>query len=148
MPASSADRSALDRYIAGLKTRNVEQIATTVADSLRFVTATATLNKEQFLTMLRALYAAFPDWHYDHDAPEWLGDAVAIKWRQGGTHLGTWTLSGMPPVPATGKPVKILEQFFFYQLQGGQIVEICPDPVPGGAPAGILEQIGVSRPPL
>jgi hypothetical protein len=33
-------------------------------------------------------------------------------------------------------------------VSGEHIVEIRPDPVPGGAPRGIFEQIGVELPPL
>jgi hypothetical protein len=123
-------------------------ISATLADDSVFVTATATLNKERFLGMLRALYAGFPDWHYDHDAPEMRDGMIAIRWRQGGTHLGTLAIPGMTPVPATGIRVAIPEQYFFYRLDHGRIKEIRPDPIRGGAPRGILEQIGVGEPPL
>ena len=86
-------------YIEGLKTHDVEMIAGTVADDLCFVTATTTLNKQQFLAMLRALYAGFPDWHYDHDAPEVRDALIAVRWRQSGTHLGILALPGMTPSP-------------------------------------------------
>jgi hypothetical protein len=98
--------------------------------------------------MLRALYAGFPDWHYDHDEPEHRGDVIAVRWRQGGTHTGTFAWPGLEPIPATGRSVMIPEHFFFYRVRGGELVEIRPDPVPGGAPRGILEQIGVDVPPL
>ena len=72
----------------------------------------------------------------------------AIRWRQGGTHTGTFALPGQPPVPATGKSVDIPWHYFFYRVRGNRLVEIRPEPVPGGAPPGILEQIGTSLPPL
>lgn len=50
----------------------------------------------------------------------------------------------MEPVQQTGKKVTIPEQFFFYRVAGGLIVEIRPDPIPGAAPQGILEQIGAN----
>lgn len=138
----------LQCYMEGLKAHDVDRIAGTVAPDLAVITPTATLTREQFLRMLRALYAAFPEWHYDHDAPEVRGDVIAVRWRQGGTHTGTFALPGMAPIPATDKKVKIPEHYFFYRLRGEQIVEIRPEPVPGGAPWGILEQIGVPVPPL
>jgi predicted ester cyclase len=140
--------AVLTSYIEGLKAHDVDRIAATVSDDLAFVTPSRTLDKEQFLTMLRALYAGFPDWTYDHDEPENRGDAIAVRWRQGGTHTGTFAWPGLEPVPATGRAVKIPEHFFFYRVEGGLLVEIRPEPVPGGAPRGILEQIGVDRPPL
>lgn len=130
-------------YIEGLKAHDVDKIAGTVADDLRFITPAAVIGKERFLAFLRALYAAFPDWHYDHDDAEIRGDVLAVKWRQGGTHAGTLALPGIPPVAATGKRVTIPEQFFFYRVHEEEIVEICPEPIAGGAPMGILEQIGV-----
>lgn len=130
-------------YVEGLKTRNVSKIAAAVSEDLAFVTPTRTLNKPEFLALLRALYDGFPDWQYDHDPPEVNGENVAIRWRQGGTHAGTFSLPGRDPMPATGRRVNIPEQFFFYKVRAGRIVEIRPDPIPGGAPQGILDQIGL-----
>ena len=138
----------LGRYIKGLKTHDVEKIAGTVSDDLNFVSTGRTLNKEQFLDMLRAFYAAFPDWTYDHESPELDNDLISIRWRQGGTHTGALALPGLDPIPATGRTVKIPEQRFFYTIRDERIVTIRPDPIPGGAPKGILEQIGVTAPPL
>ena len=49
----------------------------------------------------------------------------------------------MAPVLATGRTVKIPPQYFVYTVGNGRIIEIRPEAIPGGAPAGILEQIGV-----
>jgi predicted ester cyclase len=130
-------------YIAGLKALDVNKIAGTLAADLRVITSANTVNKERFLAFLHALYTAFPDWHYDHDEPELRADEIAVRWRQGGTHTGTLTLPGIAAVAATGKQVKIPEQFFYYRVRDNRIVEIRPEPIAGGAPQGILEQIGV-----
>jgi predicted ester cyclase len=140
--------AVLLRYVDGLQTHDVDKIAGTVAEDLVFISATRRLDKPQFLAMLRALYTGFPDWSYAYDGVELNDGVYAINWRQGGTHTGTWSLAGMAPIPPTGKPVRIPEHYFFYRIRGDQIVEIRPDPVPGGAPRGILEQIGVAVPPL
>jgi predicted ester cyclase len=126
----------------------VDKIATTVAEDLSFITQASTVDKGQFLSFLRALYAAFPDWHYDHDEPELRDDGIAMKWRQCGTHTGTLALPGMVEVPPTGKKVMIPEQFFFYLVRGDQIVEIRPELIAGGPPQGIFEQIGVEWPTI
>ena len=44
--------------------------------------------------------------------------------------------------------VTIPEHYFYYRVENEALVEIRPDPVPGGAPRGIFEQIGVTLPPL
>src|SRR5580698_4389193 len=100
-------------------------------------TQVSTVDKERFLSFFHTLYAAFPDWQYDHDEPELRGDVIAVKWRQGGTHTGTLALPGIDAVPASGKKVTIPEQFFFYRVRGDQLVEVRPDPIAGGAPQGI-----------
>ncbi|HWQ37269.1 MAG TPA: nuclear transport factor 2 family protein [Burkholderiales bacterium] len=136
-------------YIEGLKTHDVARVAGTVAQDLLFIAATRILDKPQFLRMLTALYAGFPDWTYDYDEIEDRGQGnYAIKWRQGGTHRGTWAMPGMDPIPATGRTVRIPPHYFFYRIAGERLTIIFPEPVPGGAPRGILEQIGVALPPL
>jgi predicted ester cyclase len=140
--------AVMNAYMEGLKAHDVERIALSVSDDLAFVTPERILTKEQFLELLRALYAGFPDWHYDHDEPKLRGDLIAVKWRQGGTHTGTFAWPGLDPIPATGKLVKIPEHYFFYRVRGDVLVEIRPEPVHGGAPWGILEQVGLEAPPL
>jgi predicted ester cyclase len=135
-------------YIDGLKTHDVDRVASTVSEDLAFISAGRTLDKSQFLDMLRALYAAFPDWRYEHFDPEVKEGVIAIRWRQGGTHTGTLVMPGIEPIGATGRTVTIPDQYFFYRVANGRIVQIRPDPIPGGAPRGILEQIGVATPPL
>jgi hypothetical protein len=51
-------------------------------------------------------------------------------------------------VPASDREVTIPEHYFYYRVENNMMVEIRPDPVPGGAPRGIFEQIGVALPPL
>ena len=80
----------LRTYIEGLETHDVAKIAATGAKHLAFVLADRKLDKSQFLAMLRALYAAFPDWRYEHSPPELRQEFIATKWRQGGTHTGTF----------------------------------------------------------
>lgn len=130
-------------YIAGLKAHDVDKIAMTVSEDLRFITQTSTVDKGRFLRFLHALYVAFPDWHYDHDDPELRDDMIVVKWRQGGIHTGILVLPGIVAVPATSKKVTIPEQFFFYRVDDNLIVEIRPDSIVGGAPQGIFEQIDV-----
>ena len=135
-------------YIDGLKRHDVDGIAETVSDDVAFITPTRRITKEPFLQMLRAIYTGFPDWHYRHDPPELRGDSVAVRWHQRGTHTGTFDMPGMAPIMATGRMVQIPAQYFAYRVRDGKIIEICPEPIPGGAPGGILSQIGVSSPPL
>lgn len=141
--------AALKEYVAGLETHDVDKIATTVSHELLFISATRILDKSGFLAMLNALYTAFPDWHYEHEGIEDRGQGnYAIKWHQSGTHTGTWKLAGMALIAPTGKWVRIPPHYFYYRVAGNQLTIIFPEPIVGGAPRGILEQIGVSIPDL
>ncbi|MFP6867516.1 MAG: hypothetical protein VCA35_16350, partial [Roseibacillus sp.] len=87
--------------------------------------------------------------NYDHDPPVLREDGmIGVLWRQGGTHTETLEFPGFEACPATGKSVTIPEQYFYYRVGEKGLTEIRPDPVPGGAPRGIFEQIGVALPPL
>jgi hypothetical protein len=98
--------------------------------------------------MLEALYAGFPDWHYDHEPPEVDGDTIEVKWRQGGTHTGTFDFPGLPPILPTGRTVEMPQQSFFYQVQDELITQIRPQAIAGGAPGGILKQLGIDSVPF
>ncbi len=141
--------SALTDYMDGLRSHDVAKIGRTFSDGLKFVTPARSMAKAETLAFLTALYRGFPDWHYDNDPPDSLGDgAWRVKWRQGGTHRETLALPGFPAVPATQREVAIPAHYFYYRVENNWMVEIRPDPVPGGAPRGIFEQIGVALPPL
>jgi predicted ester cyclase len=141
--------AVLREYVAGLAAHDADKVANTLSDNLLFFTATRVLDKTEFLAMLNALYTAFPDWHYEHEGIENRGQGnYAIKWHQRGTHNGTWNLPGMESIAPTAKRVKIPPHYFFYRIADNKLTIIFPEPVVGGAPRGILEQIGVTVPDL
>ena len=141
--------AVLLEYVDGLRTHDIRKIGNTMADELKFISATRILDKEPALKMLTALYTGFPDWNYKYKEVEDRGQGnYAIKWDQGGTHTGTWSMPGMDPIPPTGRTVRIPEHYFYYRVANGKLTIIFPEPFVGGAPRGILEQIGVELPPL
>ncbi len=136
-------------YVEGLRTHDIQKIAGTLAEDLKFISATRILDKQQALKMLTALYTGFPDWNYAYDVIEDRGQGnYAIKWHQGGTHTDVWAMPGMDPIPSSGRKVTIPPHYFYYRVSGDKLTIIFPEPIPGGAPRGILEQIGVKVPPL
>ena len=143
------ENEALASYVEGLKSHDIAIIGESLSENVKFVTSVKIMTKPAILEFLTALYAGFPDWNYDHDDPVRENDgSYYILWRQGGTHKATLDLPGFAAVPATGKSVIIPEQRFFYLVGAEGLTEIRPDPIPGGAPRGIFEQIGVEQPPL
>jgi hypothetical protein len=139
----------LQQYMDGLRTHDIEKIGGSFAEGIQFVTPVKTMGHKAILAFLQALYRGFPDWSYDNDPPVLKEDgAIGVLWRQGGTHTETLAFPGFDAVSATGKSVTIPEHHFFYRVDDHGLSEIRPDPVPGGAPRGIFEQIGVELPPL
>ena len=141
--------SPLALYMEGLRSHDLGKIESSFAGDIRFVTPTRTMKSSEILSFLEALYRGFPDWKYDNDPPVLTEEgAIGIKWRQGGTHTAALAFPGFDSYPATGRKVTIPEHFFYYLVDDLGLHEIRPDPVPGGAPRGIFEQIGVEQPPL
>ena len=132
-------------YVEGLKTRDIKRIAPSLADELRVVLSARSLNKQQFLDYLTALYQAFPDWTYEHGEPQVSEDgSITIRWRQVGTHTAPWLLPGSLPTPATGKVIRIPWQRFTYKVDSSRIIEIRPEPIQGGVPEAIFDHVGTS----
>lgn len=149
MPPSTNIPPALDLYMNGLRTHDIGLIASSFAPGIRFVTPVRTMERDETLAFLTALYTGFPDWQYHNDPPFQRKDGMfGVTWRQGGTHTGTLAFPGFPAVAPTGRNVVIPEQNFFYRVDETGMTEIRPDPIPGGAPRGIFEQIGITLPPL
>jgi len=145
---SDALPPVLKRYMDGLKAHDVAAILATVAPDIRFESVGRVLDIASFGAMLTAIYTGFPDWTYDHDPPAQENGWWHVLWRQSGTHLGIFALPGIDPVPPTGRLVRIPPQRFHYRIEDDLIRVIRPEPIEGGAPIGILQQIGVERPPL
>ena len=141
--------SPLALYMDGLRNHDLGKIEGSFARDIRFVTPARTMECSEILSFLSALYRGFPDWTYDNDPPVLTEEgAIGVKWRQGGTHTGALAFPGFDSYPATGRKVTIPAHFFYYLVDDLGLHEIRPDPIPGGAPRGIFEQIGVDQPPL
>lgn len=149
MTSTSTPPAPLLVYMEGLRRHDIAMIAESFAPDLRFVTPVRTMDSAQTLAFLHALYSGFPDWHYDNDPPRVMPDGSwGVLWRQGGTHTHTLALPGFPAVEPTLRTVRIPPHDFYYMVDERGLRQIRPDPVPGGAPRGIFEQIGVALPPL
>jgi predicted ester cyclase len=104
------------------------------------------LNKHEFIGFMQAIMTAFPDFKFNEGAVEEHGGHYVVKSRISGTHTGTLTLPGMPPVPATGKKVHLPEEPQTYTVTNGKVSKIQVADVPGGGVPGLLAQIGVQMP--
>ena len=141
-------REVSDRYTDAINAHDADALAALYAEGAGLQEpAGEFLGREAVIQYWQRFFEAFPD----------LNGRDVFKAENGDTAINEWTFSGTNSgpmetpegtIPATGKRVTIPEHYFFYRVCGEKIVEIRPEPVPGGAPRGILEQIGVELPPL
>ena len=104
------------------------------------------LGKQEFLGLMHILHASMPDFAFNISSFEEAGDTVIARSYITGTHTGTLTLPGMPPLPATNKKVSLPEEVQTYSLKNGQLHRLTTDGRPGGGIPGMLAQLGVSLP--
>jgi predicted ester cyclase len=138
----------MERYLAALAAHDVDQVETLTTDDLRFVTEEGDLRRSAYLETLRALFAAFPDWRFDHGRLRVGWDHASVELRMEGTHTGTLVLPvpGVEPIPATGRAVVLPAQDYTFLISQGCIVRIEPMRVVGGGIPGLLDQIGSDLP--
>jgi steroid delta-isomerase-like uncharacterized protein len=79
---------------------------------------------------------AFPDAHWEVEEMLAAGDKVVTRWIGSGTHKAV--LQGNPPIPPTGKKVRVTG-VWIHRISGGKIVETWNH----WDMLGMLQQLGV-----
>lgn len=94
------------------------------------------------------LNAAFPDFSFNSNGAELMGDKVKIELQLSGTHQSELDLSpmGLPDVPATGKSFQLPTEVATVRFTDGKISSVDVAKVEGGGLMGILAQLGVEVP--
>ena len=140
---------ALELYIDGLRSHDLEKIGASFADEIVFVTPARTMGQDEILAFLAALYRGFPDWSYDHDPPVPREDGmIGVMWRQGGTHTETLEFPGFEAYPATGTSFSIPFLYFFFLFFSSLLSSFPPFPFPSLSPPLIFPPLRFSSPPL
>jgi predicted ester cyclase len=104
------------------------------------------LGKHEFIGMMKAMLAAFPDFKFNGVVAEERGDTVVVKSHITGTHTGTLVLPGLPPIPATGKKVSQPEEQQEFTLVNGKLSKLTTDARPDAGIPGMLAQLGTPLP--
>jgi len=138
-------------FMTALQSGNSEVAAEQMADEFVGSGLTAQpLDKGTFLAMQSRLNDAIPDFSYNlHDLHEQDGQVDAFI-HITGTNTNDLELPtfGIPVIRATGLAVDLAEVHSEYILQGGKIVEMRVEDVPGGGLPGLLQQVGKELPVL
>ena len=104
------------------------------------------LGKAEFVGLMHVLHEAMPDFAFNATGYEEQGDTVIVRSHITGTHTGTLSLPGMPPLPATGKHVSLPEEVQTYTLKNGMLQALVTDARPDAGIPGMLMQLGVPLP--
>src|SRR5580698_754397 len=110
MPFMSGPQGPVKRMVAYLEAKDVVQAGGHIHDDFQFSGfGSDPLNKEQFLSLMKHLFLAIPDWSYHPRELRAEGDAVRFKTRVTGTHTGMLTGldPGMAPIAASQKAVAL-----------------------------------------
>jgi len=134
-------------FSSALESKDFDKAASYLSDDFTLTGPTPQpVGKNEFIGIQSAFILAIPDWSFnDHDVQE-QGDKVTGAVQITGTHTEPLVLSGMPPIPATGKKISLPEEHLEFTFKGDKIASLTSDNVPGGGIPGVLQQIGVQMP--
>jgi len=135
--------------IAALEAGDMRKLEELTADDMVFTGPTPQpLGKREYIGFQSALKAAMPDWKFNARDYKTSGDQVTAAIEITGTHTQELRLPipGIPPVPATGRKLKLPTQTGTFTVKDGKITRVEIAVQPGGGVDGILAQLGVSMP--
>ena len=104
------------------------------------------VGKQEFIGLMHVIHTAMPDFAFNISSFEEDGDMVIAKSHVTGTHTGVLALPGLPPIPPTGKKVRLPEEVQTYILKHGKLYVLYTDARPDAGIPGLLAQIGVEVP--
>jgi predicted ester cyclase len=142
------DMSGVDlvkQYLACVESGDIDKMGALVTDDFRFEgPVPEPLGKKDYISMMKSLTTAFPDWRFNGRDYKEDGNVVRYTNKVTGTQTGTLSLSMLPqPVAPSGKHIQLAEQHFEVYIKGDKISRIHGDNAPGSGLMGILDQLGV-----
>src|SRR5579863_5518594 len=142
----SGPADPVKRMIACLEAKDVTQASGHIHDDFQFSGfGSDPLNKEQFLSFMKHLFQAIPDWSYHPRELKAEGESVSFKTQVTGTHTGMLTGldPGMAPVGATAKAINLPPDQVECTMRDGKVATMKVTSAADGGVPGILKQIGV-----
>jgi predicted ester cyclase len=145
MHPMSGPADPVKRMVACLEAKDVAQAATHIHDDFQFSGfGSDPLNRDQFVSLMKTLFTAMPDWSYHPRELRAEGDTVRFKTQVTGTHTGMLVglNPGMAPIAATGKKVDLPQDQVECTVRDGKVATMKAETPPDGGIAGIVGQIG------
>jgi predicted ester cyclase len=141
----SGPADPVKRMVACLEAKDVAQAATYIHDDFQFSGfGSDPLNRDQFISLMKALFTALPDWSYHPRELRAEADTVRFKAQVTGTHTGMLVGldPGMAPIAATGKKIELPQDQVECTVRDGLVATMKIETPPDGGIAGIIAQIG------
>ncbi len=103
------------------------------------------LNRDDFVSLMKNLVGAAPDWNFHARNFTVRDDVVKVTVSITGTQTRTLPglMPGMSALSPTNKRFSLPEEHLAFKVRGDKISECVVDAVPGGGVTGILSQLGV-----
>jgi hypothetical protein len=103
------------------------------------------IKRNEYVTLMKNLVGASPDWNFHARDFTVLGDTVKVTVGITGTQTRTLPglMPGIPALPPTNKRFILPEEHLSIKVRGDKICELVVDVVPGGGVIGMLAQLGV-----
>ena len=144
----SGTADPVKRMIAYLEAKDAVQAATYMGDDFQFSGfGSDPLNKEQFVSLMKTLFTAIPDWSYHPRELRSEGDSVRFRTQVTGTHSGMLVglNPGMAPIAATGKKINLPQDQVECTVRDGKVATMKVASEEGGGISGIVTQIGHAK---
>ena len=128
-------------YSAALERGDIEAIAGFLHEEFR-LEGVGLVGKREFVATMKAQLKAFPDYSENATDVEEVGDdVVQFVTHVTGTQSGTLVLPGLPPIPPTGRVIRLPREPAWVQMLDGKMLVYHVAPVPGGGIKGIVAQL-------
>jgi predicted ester cyclase len=144
----SGPADPVKRAVACLEAKDVVQATTHIHDDFQFSGfGSDPLNRDQFVSLMKALFTAFPDWSYHPRELRAEADTVRFKTQVTGTHTGMLAGldPGMVPIAATGRKIDLPQDQVECTVRDGKVATMKVETPAGGGIARIIAQIGHAK---
>ena len=140
-----ASAKILKECIKAIQSHNFDKAAKCIEEDFQFLGSDQNpIDKQQWLTLHKALGHAFPDFSFNLVVLEEDHGKVSGQFSFTGTHKDTLDLLLLGfRLPATGLLIKLPVESFTAQFHGGLMHRLEMKPVEDGGFAGILKQLHV-----
>jgi ketosteroid isomerase-like protein len=140
-----AAREVVERYLELLANKDVDRAGEHLAaDFIYRPEGDVRVPKDHYLTAVRAIFTALPDFALYISGWQVADDHVSVQVGGEGTHTGTFAypVPGFPVVEATGNRVHRPPFEWVFTVDNDQIVELVFHMVPGASARDMLRQMG------